>query len=369
MASRDYYEVLGVQRDATAAEIKKAFRKLARDHHPDVNEGPEAEAKFKELAHAYEILSDPQKREQYDRFGETGPGGGGGEYADFGGFGDIFDMFFGGGGGGGRTSQKRTRAQAGADLTMDLRLEFEDAAFGARKDLDLRRAVTCDVCGGSGAAEGTHPGTCSDCAGTGEVRATQKTIFGTISTAYPCARCAGTGQVVTHPCENCHGDGRVNAEDTVTVEIPAGITENSTLRVTGKGEAGRYGGPPGDLYIVLHISPHELFERRNNDIYCQLLVGFPQLALGAELEVTTLLGSEVIQIEPGTQPGTEIRLKGKGIPYLRGRGRGDQVIELVATTPTKLDKEQKKLMQELAESLGQPVGKRSEGILGRLLKI
>ena len=364
MTGKDYYAILDVERDASEAQVKKAFRKAAREHHPDVNkENPEAEAKFKELAEAYEVLSDAQKRQQYDQYGEVkdfNP-----DFSEFGNFSDVFDFFFGGQGGQGG-GRRRSRCQPGADLTTDLRLEFADAAFGVEKVIPLDRHEVCDVCMGSGAEEGSRPGICPDCGGTGEIRTSRQTMFGAFTTAYACAKCAGTGEVISDPCKNCGGDGRVLTKDTVTVDIPPGVTENSTLRVSQKGEAGRNGGHPGDLYIVLHISSHELFERRGNDIYCQLMVSFPQLALGTELAVETLDGTESVKIEAGTQPGTELRLKGMGIPNLGRRGRGDQIIELVALTPTDIDADQRKLLEELAESLGDPVSGKSEGILGRL---
>jgi molecular chaperone DnaJ len=348
---RDFYEVLGIAREASAEEIKKAYRRLAMQWHPDRNpdQKHESEEKFKEAAEAYSILSDPQKRAAYDRYGHAGLGATGGfggfDPSTFSEFSDILGDFFGFGdifGGGGQ--RRRTRAQRGADLRYDLKLTFEEAAFGTKTRLKIPRAESCSVCGGSGAKAGSQPTTCSACGGRGAVRHQQGflTISGT------CAACSGTGQVISDPCKNCRGGGRVQVEKTLSVTIPAGVDSESRLRISGEGEAGARGGPTGDLYVFIHVEEHAFFERDGADLYCKFPVSFSQAALGAEVEVPSLEGKETLNIPEGTQTGTRFRLKGKGIPRLEGHGRGDLHVIVSVVTPTRLKQEQRRLLEELA---------------------
>lgn len=373
MAKRDYYEVLGVERGASETEIKKAFRKLARQYHPDVNPNDKtAEEKFKEVNEAYEVLSDPEKRARYDQFGHAGtdPGGFGGfggfgGAGDFGGFGDIFDMFFGGMG-------QRTRGpEKGSDLRLDLELEFEEAAFGCEKDVELPRMEECPNCHGSGARPGTTPVTCSKCQGTGQVRITQRTALGHFQTIKPCTDCGGTGKVINSPCPECKGRGKVRRTRTLHIKIPAGVDTGSRIRLAGEGEPGSRGGPRGDLYVYLEVKPHKFFERRGEDIYMEMPITFYQATLGAEIKVPTLEGEAVLKIPEGTQTHTVFRLRGQGIPYLKSSGRGDLHVKVVILTPTKLSEEQKKLLREFAKISGQdnykPLEKeKGKGIFERL---
>lgn len=352
---RDYYEVLGVERNTSEQEIKKAYRNLARQYHPDVNPGnKEAEEKFKEITDAYEVLSDPEKRARYDQFGHSDPGMGGG-FGDMGGFGDIFDMFFGGGG------QRRGGPQRGSDLRYSMTLTFEEAAFGTEKEIQIPRDETCPDCQGSGAAPGTHPTTCSQCHGSGQVKATQRTPFGHIQTARTCPTCQGEGRTISSPCSTCRGKGKVNKVKILKINVPAGSEDGLNLRLSGDGEAGSKGGPPGDLYIILNVKPHKFFERDGNDVYCEIPVTFVQAALGAEIDVPTLDGLVKMKVPEGTQTSTVFRLKGHGIPRRRGTGRGDQHVRVVLTTPTKLNEKQKKLLREFGEvtSEQQQMGKKS----------
>lgn len=347
MAKRDYYEILGVSRNATVEEIKKAYRSLALKYHPDVAENKEeAEAKMKEINEAYAVLSDEQKRRQYDQFGhaafDPSQGGTGFDF-DFG-VGDLFDMFFGGG-----TRRRRTGPQRGADREMELEIDFEDAAFGVEKDIQIPRVEECDVCGGSGAEPGTSPRTCPTCSGHGQVRNVQTTPFGRFETVRTCGRCGGTGRVIDKPCRNCSGTGRVRKTRRVTVRIPAGVDNGTRLRIQGEGEAGIHGGPNGDLYLYLIVRPHKIFERKGNDIICQVDITFTQAALGAEIEVPTLEGTASITIPEGTQTGSHFTLKGKGIPNLRTRRRGDQLVYVRVVTPTRLNDKQKELLRKFAE--------------------
>lgn len=342
---RDYYEILGVDRNAEEDEIKKSYRKRAMQYHPDRNPGnSEAEEMFKEAAEAYEVLSDPQKRDIYNRYGHEGLNGSG--YRGFSGFEDIFSSFgdiFGDvfGFGSGR-SRSRTAARAGADLRYDLQISFMDAALGTTTEIELDKYVLCPSCKGSGCAPGTSPQTCGRCQGRGQV--TQSSGFFSISST--CPQCRGQGSVITTPCLECSGLRKVKVEKTVQLKIPAGVETGSRLRLRGEGEEGEYGGPNGDLYVFIEVEPHDVFERSGDDIHCRVPVTFVQAALGGTVETPTLTGTEKLKIPPGTQPGKVFRLKGKGIPHLRGYGKGDQIIETVITVPTKLSKKQEQLLKE-----------------------
>lgn len=354
MSKRDYYEVLGVSRDASQEEIKKAYRKLARKYHPDVNPGnKEAEEKFKEVKEAYDVLGDPDKRASYDQFGHAGTEAGGfggfGHGTDFGGFDDIFDMFFGGGFGGG----KRPRGpQRGADLRLDLTITFEEAAFGAEKKIEVPRMEACPTCHGSGAEPGTHPATCKVCHGTGQIRVTQNTPFGRFQSIKTCHHCHGEGQVITSPCHECHGEGKVRRNKKINIDIPAGVETGSRLRVSGEGEAGSRGGPPGDLYVYINVKPHEILERNGYDVMSRVSINIVQAALGDEMLIPTLDGKVKIKIPEGTQSGMSLRLKGKGIPRLRGYGRGDHIVKIEVVTPTNLNEKQKEILREFGKTIG-----------------
>ena len=345
---RDYYEVLGVTRTATEQEIKSAYRKLALQFHPDRNpNNPDAEEKFKECSEAYAILADVEKRSVYDRFGHAGLGGSAGAGAGFDAtdLGDLFGDFFGlgeifGGGGGNR---RRSRTQRGADLREDINMEFEDAVFGTEAQVTVRRHETCEECKGSGAAPGKAPVTCRSCNGRGQVRYQQ----GFFSIARTCPTCQGTGSVVTDPCVKCKGEGRVLRQRTVDAKVPAGVEDGTRIRFTGYGEGGLHGGPPGDLYVVLHVKEHPFFEREGNDLHCVIPVSFAQAALGAEITVPTLEGEHVLKIPETTQSGTTLRIKGKGVPILNGHGKGDLYVEVRVQTPGKLNKRQRDLLHEL----------------------
>jgi molecular chaperone DnaJ len=347
---RDYYEVLGVTRTSTDVEIKSAYRKLAMTYHPDRNpNNPDAEDKFKELTEAYAILADAEKRSLYDRFGHAGVGGAGGaagfDPAIFQDFGDIFGEFFGFGdlfGGGGK---RRTRAQRGADLREDLNLEFEEAFFGVEKQVKVRRHEACDACHGSGAAPGKAPVQCRTCNGRGQVRSQQ----GFFSIARTCPTCQGAGSVITDPCPRCKGEGRQVRERTVEAKVPAGVEDGTRIRFSGLGETGAFGGPAGDLYVVLHVKEHAFFEREGNDLYCVVPVSFPQAALGTEITVGTMEGDYKLKIPEGTQSGTSFRIRNRGVPVLNGHGKGDLFVEVRVQTPGKLTKRQRELVSELGE--------------------
>jgi molecular chaperone DnaJ len=344
---RDYYEVLGIDRSSGAAEIKSAYRKLALKYHPDRNPGDKAcEENFKEASEAYEVLRDPQKRQLYDQFGHAGLEGSG--YSGFSGFDDIFSSFgdiFEGifGFGGSRRSQRHV--QRGADLRYDLELDFMEAAFGTEKSIDVEKFESCPECNGKGCQKGTHPERCSHCNGTGQVSRSQG--FFTVSTT--CPVCRGTGQVIPSPCEKCGGTGRIKAKKKVSLRVPPGVDNGSRLRLSNEGESPPYGGVPGDLYVFIHVKPHDFFERKDTDIFCQIPISFVQASLGDTITVPTLNGNETLEISKGTQPGEIRRIKGKGIPSLRNGHRGDQVIQLMVRTPTGLNKKQEKLLKEFAK--------------------
>jgi molecular chaperone DnaJ len=344
MSKRDYYEILGVSRSATDVEIKRAYRKLALQYHPDKNPGDAtAEERFKECAEAYSVLSDPEKRSAYDRFGHQGVGAGGFN-PGFTDFTDIFDMF-GFGDVFGTRSSRRTRVQRGSDLRYDLEITLEDAFRGKDEKLRIPRLETCSDCSGSGAEKGTSPETCVACQGTGQTRYTQ----GFFSVMRTCVNCGGQGRVIKTPCKTCRGAGRVEKEKTIEIKIPAGVDSGNRLRVGGEGEAGTGGGPPGDLYVVLHVKEHEQFERQGDNLYSAVPISFAQAALGAEITVKTLDGEERIKVPAGTQTGTVFRVKGHGMPKLGGRGRGDLFVAVTLVTPRTLTKEQRKLLEQLAE--------------------
>jgi len=349
----DYYEVLSVTRTASDQELKTAYRKLAMQFHPDRNPGnSEAEEKFKECSEAYQVLSDPQKRAAYDRYGHAGVSGvGGGDGNPFNGMqdlGDIFGDFFGEMFNmGGNSGRRPSRAQRGRDIRSDHVIEFEDAVFGKEVQVTFRRMEACDTCRGTGTASGRGPSTCQQCQGRGQVRYQQ----GFFSIARTCNVCGGTGSVISDPCSTCRGDGRVERQHTIQVNIPAGVEEGTRIRYQGEGDAGRFGGPGGDLYIVLAIKPHAFFERDGNDLHCVIPISFPQAALGDEITIPTLEGDSKLKIAEGTQSGKEFRIRGKGVPYLNEHGRGDLVVQVAIQTPKKLTKVQRELLRQLGESL------------------
>ena len=348
MSKRDYYEVLGVDRDASKQDIRRAYRRLARKYHPDVNKEEGAEAKFIEANEAYEVLSDDQKRAQYDQFGHAGAqgqgfSGFGGGASDFSGFGDIFDMFFGGGAG---RSRDPNAPQQGADLQYTMTLEFEEAIFGKETEITIPKEENCDTCKGSGAKPGTKANTCSHCHGSGQLNLEQDTPFGRVVNRRVCHHCQGSGKVIPEKCHTCGGSGQVKKHSKIQISIPAGIDEGQQIRISGKGEPGKNGGPSGDLYVVVHIKPHDYFEREGDNIYCDLPLTFTQAALGDEVEVPTVHGKVKLKIPAGTQTGKVFRLRGRGVPNVHGRGHGDQHIQVKVITPTHLTKRQKELLRE-----------------------
>ena len=354
---RDYYEVLGVERSAGLDEIKKAYRKLALKHHPDKNPNdPAAEAKFKEAAEAYGVLSDEEKRAQYDRFGTVG--GGMGDP----GFGTIFEDLFEGFFGGGDRGRSRTRARRGDDLRYDLEISLEEAAQGIETKLQVPRLEACEPCRGSGVEPGSQPETCATCRGQGQVRFSQ----GFLTVARPCPHCHGEGRIIRNPCAACRGQGRISRERLLKVTIPPGVEDGNQLRLSGEGESGLQNGPAGDLYVVLHVRPHEIFVRDGAHLVCELPLTFPQVALGDEIEVPVLDGTARLKIPAGTQPGQRLVLKGKGMPHLRGRGRGDAVYEVIVEVPTHLTARQRELLEELRGTSEGETGPRVSKFLERM---
>ncbi len=349
----DHYETLGVARNATAEDIKKAYRQLARQHHPDANrDDPQAEERFKEITRAYETLSDPQKRQQYDMFGDERMGAAG--FSDFGGISDLFASFFGGGFG----ASPRGGPARGADVLAEIELTLEEADRGVERDVEIETLNECSDCHGNGAAPGTFPTQCSECGGTGEVRHVRRTMFGNVMTATTCPRCGGAGQEIATPCPRCSGNGRIAESETLTVQIPPGVDDGSRLRVTGRGHAGTKGARAGDLYVGIAITPHEIFRRAGDDLGCEMAVPMVTAALGGTIEIPTLEGPEEVDIAPGTQSGEVVRLKNKGMTRLHGRGRGMLVALLKVETPTDLTEEQADLLQRFAESRGEEIGGR-----------
>jgi molecular chaperone DnaJ len=346
-SKRDYYEVLGVQRGATEQELKQAYRRLALKYHPDKNPNDkEAEERFKEIAEAYQVLSSPELRARYDRFGHAGVGAGAG--AGFGqgfpGFEDILSDLFGFGDIFGARSGRRGGPRRGADLRYDIEITLQEAAAGFKTKIRVPRLETCELCRGTGAAEGSSPVRCSTCSGAGQVRYQQ----GFFSVSRTCATCRGAGKIIRDACRQCRGEGRLEQEKTLEIKIPAGVDNGSRLRITGEGEAGEVGAPHGDLYVVVHVKEHEVFERRDANLYCSAPISFAQAALGADISVPTLDGEELLHVPEGTQTGRVFRMKGKGMPVLGGRGRGDQYVTVSVVTPTHLSREQRRLLEELA---------------------
>ncbi|MBI4329631.1 MAG: molecular chaperone DnaJ [Chloroflexi bacterium] len=362
MAKRDYYEVLGVSRDASEEEIRKAFRKLAFQYHPDRNKEHGTEERFKEINEAYEALRDPEKRAVYDRYGHAGltgedPWGRGFEgFSDFGGLGDVFDAFFGG------TAQRARRARPGADLQSALTLSFEEAAFGIEKDVLVSRRDLCSRCRGSRAEPGTQPVRCPVCKGAGQVRRAQQSVFGQFVNISTCPRCHGEGTVVESPCSQCRGSGREEGERRITVTVPAGIEDGSHLRLAGEGEVGELGGPPGDLYITVTVQPHPLFQRDGRDLIYELPINLARAALGGEVTILTLEGTSSLKIAPGVQSGREYRLKGKGLLDVHNPSRrGDEIVRIVVVVPEKLTGEQRRLLEELSKTLPDPAQEQRNG--------
>lgn len=369
---RDYYEVLGIEKGASEDEIKKAFRKMALKYHPDRNQGDkDAEEKFKEVNEAYSVLSDPEMRKKYDMFGHAGVdpsaqagAGAGGWQGGFGGFdgvdfGDIFGDFFGGGFGG--SARRRNAPTKGRDLQHSLKITFEEACFGTSKTINVKKYVKCDKCQGSGAAPGTQKRTCPRCGGSGQVQTVRSTLFGQVQTASPCPDCNGTGQIIDTPCPDCHGSGQVLKNIKIEVNIPAGVDEGSVIPIRGQGEPGKNGGPNGDLFVVLAVSPHKLFEREGNDLYLDIPISFTQAALGDEITVPTLEGKVSYKVPAGTQPGTVFRLRGKGVIDVHGGRKGDLYVKVTLEVPTKLNSEQKKIVKEMGEKVGIDCYKKKSG--------
>lgn len=376
---RDYYEVLGLKKGATDDEIKKAFRKMALKYHPDRNpDDKDAEEKFKEINEAYGVLSDPDQKSKYDRFGHAGVdpnagfgGGGFGGAGGFGGFDDIFDMFGGmfGGGGGGFSGRRRNGPQKGRDIQKSLNISFEEAAFGTKKKVRMTKFVKCDTCGGSGAEPGTEKTTCPDCGGTGQISTTQKTPFGAFQSTTTCKRCGGTGQIIEHPCKDCNGTGKVKKTVTISVDIPAGVDDDSVISLKGQGEPGANGGPNGDLYVVIGVKPHDIFQRRGQDLWLEIPISFNQAALGDELTVPTLDGKVSYKIPPGTQPDTVFRLKGKGIKAIRGNRMGDLYVKVNLEVPTKLNPKQKEAIKAMGDAVGVDCYKKKKGFLDKVKEL
>ncbi len=369
---RDFYEVLGLKKGASPEEIKKAFRKKAMEYHPDKNPGDKvAEDKFKEVNEAYEILSNKDKKDKYDRFGHAGVDpnagfGGGGGFGGFGGFGgggsasgggfeDIFGDIFGGmfGGGGGQSQRRRNAPRKGQDLQKAIRITFEEAAFGTKKKVTINRNVTCPDCKGTGAEKGTDKKTCPDCNGTGQVQTQQKTPFGTFTNVGTCPRCKGTGEIIEHPCKKCGGSGQIRKNVTINVDIPAGVDNDSIISLRGQGEPGTNGGPPGDLYVIISVTPHKLFVRQGYDLRIEIPITFTQASLGDDIVVPTLKEKVSYKVPAGTQPNTVFRLKGKGIKSTRGNKVGDLYVKVILEIPTKLNGDQKKLIKEVGLKINQ----------------
>jgi len=362
--SAELYELLEVASDASPEEIKKSYRRLARELHPDANPDPAAEDRFKKVSAAYEVLSDPAKRQQYDRYGDGGPQMGGNPFGAGGGFGDIFDAFFGQA----HPNQGRRGPMAGADMETVVTLTLTEAAFGSAEDLTIRVPVACGDCGGSGAEAGTTPEVCAECGGAGEVRRVRQSLLGQMITSSPCGRCQGMGQVIGSPCGRCRGDGRVTEERTLTIDVPAGVESGTTLRLDGRGAAGPRGGPPGSLYVHVDVTPDPRFERVGDDLHSVVHLGMAQVAIGTEIAVETLDGTVDVAIDPGTQSGTILRQRGLGVTHLRGRGRGDLHVHVQVATPEDLTDREVELLSELAAIRGEHLAppERHKGVVSRI---
>ena len=363
MSNRDYYEILGVPRNASNDDIKASFRKLARQYHPDVNKDGEAEEKFKEINEAYGVLSDPEKRARYDRFGKEGVGNMGGfrDYTTD--FADIFEELFGRGFGFSTARRSRNSPRRGRDLQMQVTLNFEEAIFGVEKEIEFQREETCSRCNGSGAEPGTSPIRCATCNGQGEVRQVRQTFLGQMVQTATCPTCNGRGETISSPCKTCNGTGLERKTVKKKVQIPAGVDVGTQIRLAGEGGPGANGGPSGSLFLILDVQPHQFFKRRENDILLNLDINLAQAALGAEIDVPTLDGNEKLKIPAGTQPGKVFHIRNKGVPHLRRSARGDQLVIVNVAVPTKLTKEQRELFEKLAESLGTTVKPQEKGFL------
>ncbi|MEN4011476.1 MAG: molecular chaperone DnaJ [Chloroflexota bacterium] len=368
MAQRDYYEILGVNRNATADDIKSAFRSLARKHHPDVSKEADAEARFKEINEAYGVLSDPEKRATYDRFGHAGLNGMGG-MPDFTtiDFSDIFEEFFGFGMGG--SGRRRNAPRRGADLSLSLNLTFEEAVFGVEKEIEITRDEACSTCRGSGAEPGTSPVRCQNCGGRGEVRQTRQTFLGSMVQVTTCPTCGGSGEVISSPCRTCKGRGLERKTVKKTVPIPAGVDTGTQIRLAGEGQPGSNGGPHGNLYLEIRVKEHQFFRRKNDDLLLDLNINVAQAALGAEIEVPTIEGKTRLNIPSGTQPGKIFRLKGKGVANVRGGVRGDQLVIVNVEVPTRLSSEQRELFEKLAKTLGSEARPQEKSFLDLLKEV
>ena len=362
----DFYELLGVSRNATDDEIKRAYRQLARELHPDTNPDPAAEEQFKKITLAYEVLRDPERRQRYDAFGPDGLRGtgatAGNPFADFG-LGDIFDAFFGGNFGGGRA---RSGPLTGADLELVAELTFEQAVFGTKHEVTLRAPSRCASCDGTGAAPGTSPTRCSMCDGSGEIRRVRQSILGQMVSASPCSRCGGLGEEIPSPCPDCRGDGRRTEERSYNVDIPPGVDTGTTLRLGGRGAAGPRGGPPGDLYVHIRVRPHDRFVRDGVNLVHEMHIPMTQAALGAHIAFNTLDGEEDLVVPAGTQTGREFRLRGRGVPHLEGRGRGDLIVRVVVDTPARLSSEEQELLRKLARARGEEVAPEDAGFFSKI---
>ncbi|BDR60617.1 molecular chaperone DnaJ [Lactobacillus xylocopicola] len=373
MAQEDYYGVLGVDRNASDKEINSAYRKLAKKYHPDINHEPGAEEKYKKINEAYEVLHDEQKRAQYDQFGSAGVNGQGfgggqgyGDFNDFGGFGDIFNDFFGGASGGGQRRADPTAPARGEDLDYTLTIDFMDAITGKKTQVSYTRSETCQTCQGSGAEKGTHPVTCDKCNGSGYMTVTQKSVLGVIRRQTVCDKCRGRGVVIEHPCQTCHGQGVVQGKNTIEVNIPAGIDNGQQLRYEGQGEAGKNGGPYGDLYISYQIKPSKDFERNGTTIYTTVPISFAQATLGDEIKVKTVHGEKELKIPAGTQPNKQFTLRGEGVPYLRGNGNGDQVTTVQVQIPQSINEQQKEALVDFVKAGGGSISPQEKGFFERL---
>ena len=372
---RDFYEILGLKKGASDDEIKRAYRKLAMKYHPDKNPGDKkAEESFKEINEAYSVLSDPDKKSKYDQFGHAGVDpnagfGGGGGFGGFGGFGgggfeDIFDMFGGMfGGGGGRGGRRKNGPMKGNDIQKAMTIDFEEAVFGCKKEIQLNKYVKCETCGGTGASPGTSKKTCTTCGGSGHVTTAQRTPFGTFQSSSPCPDCGGTGQVNESPCSDCSGSGKIRKTVTISVDIPAGVDNDSVISVKGQGEPGTNGGPNGDLFIVISVRPHKIFERRGSDLWIEMPITFEQAALGDELVVPTLEEKLSYKIPAGTQPNTVFRLRGKGVKSVRSSRKGDLYVTVILEVPTKLNGKQKKAIKKMSEEVGTECYSKKSGFL------